>query len=337
MTPDQIVDLIYRAVLRRPPGPKGRENYVRLLAEGCSEVELVARLVQSREFASTQLVRMADIGRHRFDAYDPAKDPALAKYESAAFTSAVTDIRAPTLDRNRFRRAMDASLTETGATKAVGGDYLRFHRERFYEIDCAIENLLPRTGRNPTIMDFGLSMNSFIMRRLFPNVRLSIADRPAIRVPANKFHRVLPVDLLDDSLDSIDLGAKFDIIVFSEVIEHVLVHPARVVRFLLRHLTPSGWIILTTPNLFSRRKLQLISRRRSPLPPCPATYKRGDPPHLHVREYSMGEMLAMIEQAGGKIEAFFFSGCWDTPKMRETLPPDELGNMFFLFQRRAPD
>jgi 2-polyprenyl-3-methyl-5-hydroxy-6-metoxy-1,4-benzoquinol methylase len=332
--PEDLVGTLFRAVLRREPDASGRATYSRLLTEGRSEVELLTLLMKSREYSSKRLVPLTELAPKKFDEYDPATDPSIAEFVNLALVNATREIRMPSVDLKHFERVANDSVAETGDMAASQVEYLRTHRERFYEINCIISNLLQRLDHNISIMDFGLSVNSFIMRRLFPAVRLSVADRPAIRLPANKFHQTFVIDLLDDQLDSIDLNAKFDIIVFSEVLEHVLVHPTNVIKFLLKHLTPSGHIILTTPNLFSRGKLQLMSQRRTPLPPYPAIYKRVDAPHFHVREYCMGEMLSMIDEAGGNIEGFFFSGCWDSPTIREVTPSHELSNMCFIFCKR---
>jgi hypothetical protein len=123
---------------------------------------------------------------------------------------------------------------------------------------------------------------------------------------------------------------RFDIIVFSEVIEHVMVHPVRILKFLLKHLELGGCVVLTTPNVFSRGRLDLIRQRRSPLPPYPLEYRQTDAPHFHIREYSMSDMLEMIETAGGKSRAFFFSSCWDEDAGKH-IPVEELGNLFIVF------
>jgi len=109
-----------------------------------------------------------------------------------------------------------------------------------------------------------------------------------------------------------------------------LVHPVKIFKFLLKHLNRGGCVILTTPNIFSRGKLDLIRHRRSPLPPYPLEYTQKDAPHFHMREYSMTDMLEMIEAAGGKSRAFFFSPCWDEDSEKD-VPVEELGNLFIVF------
>src|SRR5262249_27276432 len=142
----------------------------RLLTEGRSEIELLTLLTESREFASNRLVPLTQLVSKNFDEYDPANDPAINKYTNPTLATAIREIRSPTVELKYFEHAAKESIAETGGMAASQVEYLRFHRERFYEINCIIANLLHRFDRVVKIMDFGLSINSFIMRRLFPTV-----------------------------------------------------------------------------------------------------------------------------------------------------------------------
>lgn len=55
-----------------------------------------------------------------------------------------------------------------------------------------------------------------------------------------------------DATSDIDLGERFDVVFVGDVIEHVE-NPANLLRFAKRHLTPSGRILVATPNPFSRK------------------------------------------------------------------------------------
>jgi hypothetical protein len=55
-TPDEIIDILYHATLRRPPDPIGRATYAALLRAGRSELELVKLLAGSAEFAANRLI-----------------------------------------------------------------------------------------------------------------------------------------------------------------------------------------------------------------------------------------------------------------------------------------
>lgn len=326
--PDEVVDILYRATLRRPPDESGLATYRALLSAGRSELDLVKALTNSPEFAAKRLIPVGDD-------YDIRADMNILKHSTEDVLRMTERLQKSSLDSDTFHEAALSALKGLEGNKAFHESqehYLNVHKDRFHELACAVGNLSEGFGHNVRILDFGYSINSLIMRGLFPEARISIADRPGIRVRMDRFDEIHTVDLHDDHLNETDLGKRFDIIVFSEVIEHLQVHPGNVVRFLLRHLTDGGYVVLTTPNLFGHNKLRLIGQRKSPLPPYPSMYGQADSPHFHFREYGMGEMLSMIEAAGGSISAFFFSGCWDNPTTRDAIPPHELGNLFLLFQ-----
>jgi len=327
--PEEIVDILYRATLRRPPDGQGRPVYEALLRAGRSELDLVKVLAGSPEFAAKKLVPVGED-------YDIRADQTIQKHATEDALRMTERIRKDVMARGIFHAAGVAALKEIEDNREFHESqekYLQVHEERFHELACAVGNLLEDFIRGARILDFGYSVNSLILHRLFPESRVAVADRPGVKIRSDRFDEIHTVDLLDDRLDEIDLERRFDIIVFSEVIEHLQMHPTNVARFLLRHLTDNGYVVLTTPNLFARSKLRLIGQRRSPLPPYPPTYGQADSPHFHVREYGMGEMLSMIEAAGGNVSAFFFSACWDRPETRDAIPPHELGNLFVVFQR----
>lgn len=323
----QAIELMYRAILRRAPDEAGLRVYADLLRNGRSPLDLIKLLCASPEFSAKSLVA-GNLGAAKIDDYDWQSDPEVSKYLTQDVTDLTKSIRNASLTAEHFDEVVAAECK-----KYPQEEYLRFHRRRFFELDSVVGNILALHSKPATILDFGLSINSFLMQSLFPDARVSVADRPQIRVPSDRFDGVYTVDLEDDKLIDVDFNVRFDIIVFCEVIEHLRMHPAKVIGFLVKHLTPTGHVILTTPNLYSRNKLHRIGLRRSPLPPYPASYTQAHGPHFHFREYSMKDMLSMIEEGGGRTAALFFSDCWDDAASRETLPREELGNLFLVFQR----
>jgi hypothetical protein len=192
--------------------------------------------------------------------------------------------------------------------------YLRVHMRRFWEIDSIINSLLAMKNRSSAeLLDIGFSINSIILSQLFPESHVHVADlayrcKRLRRTPG--ISRAFPLDLHSvDQNTSLDL--QFDIILFSEVLEHLLANPLKVARFLIRHLSDDGYLVLTTPNFFSRQKLLMMRQRINPQPAFPTGYKVGYSPGFHVREYCMSELLSLIEAAGGIPATFFFSACWD--------------------------
>lgn len=99
---------------------------------------------------------------------------------------------------------------------------------------------------------------------------------------------------------------------FAEVLEHLLVEPVALVRDLLSLLSPSGLLYLTTPNFFRPENMERFAAGCNPQPYYPGTAQNWDA-HYHHREYSMTELMDVVQQAGGVLAAAYFSDCWNRP------------------------
>jgi SAM-dependent methyltransferase len=212
-------------------------------------------------------------------------------------------------------------------------DYLAAHRVRFVELDNLTAALAAKGKMDaPKVLDVGMSINTLVLRELLPRASLVVFDRPGVVVPPNYPIGLYTGDLTDPGLDDLDLRERFDVILFAEVIEHLLADPVRVLRFFLRHLTPNGRLVVTTPNFFSRDNLNKMRARINPQPVFKPEYTRETASIHHVREYAMSELLEMGEAAGGWPVGFFYSDCWDTDP---EVPEEERLNLVVVLGQRA--
>lgn len=83
----------------------------------------------------------------------------------------------------------------------------------------------------------------------------------------------------------------FDLLICSEVIEHLTVEGKKVITGLMRVLKPEGWLILTTPNINSlKRLIQRITGKESEISqPGVSIY------FSHNHEYSIKELQTVID------------------------------------------
>jgi len=202
-----------------------------------------------------------------------------------------------------------------------GHDYVGFHARRMEEMLCF---LLRRHQHTPiaSLLDIGLSPFIQTYKRLLPEVSVTLADiwqhaEARLRdLGVDAFHRV---DLNRSAIAAQHggtLGATYDAIVFTEVIEHLLVDPLEAFTDLLALLQPGGCLFVSTPNFFSYGAVLRILERLNPQP----RYSRkegNDDTHYHLREYSLRELLEAAEQAGGKVLFYALSDCWDRDQLGE--------------------
>jgi SAM-dependent methyltransferase len=132
------------------------------------------------------------------------------------------------------------------------------------------------------------------------------------------------------------ITASYDVIVFAEVLEHLVVNPVELFSSMLGLLRPNGSIYLTTPNFFSRKHLEQIRNHENPQEVFPRTNGNWDA-HYHHREYGIKELLRFVDQAGGTPTGWYFSDCWDqTDPSAATLaklPASQRGNIVMTFTR----
>jgi 2-polyprenyl-3-methyl-5-hydroxy-6-metoxy-1,4-benzoquinol methylase len=130
----------------------------------------------------------------------------------------------------------------------------------------------------------------------------------------------------------------FDYIVCAEVLEHLIVNPVEFISSLLGLLRPSGYLYLTTPNFFSHGHLSQIEKREHPMPVYPRQGENKDH-HHHFREYSLKELVAFTQEAGGNVVESQYSDCWDDEEVKERLlrdHPDLSSNLVVVAQRALP-
>jgi 2-polyprenyl-3-methyl-5-hydroxy-6-metoxy-1,4-benzoquinol methylase len=140
-----------------------------------------------------------------------------------------------------------------------------------------------------------------------------------------------------------DAGRKFDVVIASEVIEHML-EPQTLLENAARHLHPGGMLLLTTPNgygyyEFSERHLNprylirsnnLLRRVLGKKP-----YKRGDSLD-HCQWFTMQRLLRMTRKAGFSLieqeNSDFITGSELDLQLASKLPYWLVSGWYFAFR-----
>lgn len=331
---ERFINLAYQHILGRQPDAQGREAYVDKLAAGkLQHADILKHLFGSEEFQAKSGV------------FNYSNHPAIQRYKEQCekqLEEALDSCRA--LSEDIYQRAW-AEVFESGKELVIGqAEYGRQHRRRFYELINAL--ILVTEGKpKPRLLEFGVSEFSQLYGQLRPGIQLDCADRPSdadyigfnaetsLRVSGGK--RFFAVDLnAGEAAISASLAAaqgQYDLVLFTEVLEHLTANPVDILRQLLALLAPGGTLYLSTPNFFRQSNLARMTRHDNPQEVYPAGDDNWDA-HHHHREYALLEMLEFIDQAGGRTRALQLSDCWDDPKPETTW---ERGNMVFLIAKKA--
>ncbi len=103
------------------------------------------------------------------------------------------------------------------------------------------------------------------------------------------------VDLEIDRWSEAAGVGRYDLVVFSEVIEHFNADPAHALHEINRTLRPGGWLVLTTVNVASVLGLRRLSVGEAPYAMANIHGHRGD---RHQREYAPLELQRLVAAHG---------------------------------------
>jgi SAM-dependent methyltransferase len=195
------------------------------------------------------------------------------------------------VDLNQYIRELEAAGTSPADLR-----YMRESTCRFRAILATIPN-----GPAPLrILDIGPTSFTVFLRRRFPQHEfwcVDLSDAARARYTAEQIeHRVC--DLNRDRLPLAD--EFFDLVIFTEVLEHLGIPPSRVLADIRRVLKPGGRLVLSVPNFAVLHKRIKLLLGRQVLPDPDRAFSGDGTGHLH--EYTRAEIKSLARRAGFRIE-----------------------------------
>jgi 2-polyprenyl-3-methyl-5-hydroxy-6-metoxy-1,4-benzoquinol methylase len=208
--------------------------------------------------------------------------------------------------RERFYRATDYDAIPGGRKKL---DFIFGLVERLRAARPGLKVLDVGCGNGP--LTFPIAALGVPVLGIDVNAASIERNRAANRYPNARF-AVVPGA-------SFDLGETFDLIICSEVLEH-LHEPQPLVDSIARHLAPGGTLMVTVPNGYGPRevlgRIEIFLRRRlgigRVIDPARRAFGMLDhatkcavhtsnPDQDHVQKFTTGEMRAVLAKAGLRV------------------------------------
>lgn len=197
--------------------------------------------------------------------------------------------------------AQEKKATSSSTAKS---EYAQQHSTRFKKLVNLVEGFLPE--KKVRILDVGRSELTYLLNKKYPNVTsLGFApeeDEGGHREQSDVSHIPhITYDLNQSDVTDLwpdEYAHTFDLIMFSETIEHLHVAPEYVLLFLRYLLKADGKIVVTTPNaasIYSRIRLLLGVHPFEKI----RFYKQNPG---HFREYTTREMRKIGKTAGLHID-----------------------------------
>jgi len=186
-----------------------------------------------------------------------------------------------------------------------------FEQEKTREITYVVDNryrfasvldLIPRRQASLRILDIGPSPFTLLLKRLYPHYAVYALDRTPWMLERC---RAAGIELrtcdLDDEQPPFDEG-MFDVVVFTEVLEHIFAPPSEVLQGVKRILRNDGKLILSVPNVAALHSRLRLLFGASPLGNPDRKMQKGRVHgHGHLHQYTMSEISAFAEGVGFRI------------------------------------
>ena len=123
--------------------------------------------------------------------------------------------------------------------------------------------------------------------------------RPGSSERTRREHETIMFNVEEDEFPFAD--NSFDVVVFCEVLEHLLMDPLAALREIHRVLAPGGILVLTTPNVSRLDNVAAMLDGRNLYDP----YSGFGPYGRHNREYTLHDLHRLLGFAGFEVEVSF--------------------------------
>lgn len=180
--------------------------------------------------------------------------------------------------------------------------YVRWHFRRLADtLHHAVLREAPPGGR---ILDLGAGPYSLALLRHRYHGTVDYTDRDpqptTLRLPGGEVLNSAPRRYHLAPGEPPPEREAYDLVIFTEMIEHMKFDPAEALEVIRQSLKPGGKLVLTTPNLTAWKKIWRLMLGGHPYDSILVT---GDPgPWEHAREYSPTELRGLLRAGGYAVQ-----------------------------------
>jgi SAM-dependent methyltransferase len=208
--------------------------------------------------------------------------------------------------------------------------YLRDGWERMQVVLRLLEELRPRGVRRVLELGSNPYVLTLLMKRRF-DFELELANYFGESLDGASFTHVAELDgqRLEFPFSHFNIeeatfpyeDARFDCVLFCEILEHLLLSPDRAVAEMARVVRPGGFLVISTPNATRLTNLYFLLLGRN----IYDGYSANGPYGRHNREYTLAEVRDLMDRHGFDL---------DRSEVRNIQP---LARRFTYLQKLRPD
>jgi SAM-dependent methyltransferase len=172
-------------------------------------------------------------------------------------------------------------------------------KHRFKDILASI----PSSSKPIKLLDIGTTPFTFFIKDIYPHYEVSTIDLTNLAEDSCKARGII-FKVHDMAEQPVPFETDyFDIVIFTEVLEHLFTPPSEVLMEINRIIKPGGTLIFSVPNMAALIKRIRLLFGMSPLPHPDEQMKKGwIHGYGHPREYTMKECTAILESCSFRIQ-----------------------------------
>lgn len=199
--------------------------------------------------------------------------------------------------RAGFARWQEAQPERSRILDSEAIAYVGYHAERYARLLSLIDELAAavRPPDRLRILDIGPNIQTELLREAHPGAVVDTLGftHPAIPPRGHERHIEFDLNRLNTPGRSPQLAAVYDVVILAEVVEHLHISLATVLRCVAGWLRSPGHVVVQTPNGAALHKRIRLLLGRSPVEPPRET--PGNPGHFH--EYTLAELRDQVAAA----------------------------------------
>lgn len=192
---------------------------------------------------------------------------------------------------NSLRGTCEERTAYLGLDKDREIAYMKNHKYRFKHVLASI----PRSSSPIRLLDIGTTPFTLFIKNVYPHYEVSALDLTDLLEQRCKAVKIQfkTCEVGEQSLPFED--NYFDVVIFTEVLEHLFAPPNEVLKEIRRVIRHGGKLIFSVPNLVALLKRIKIVLGISPFAPADKRMKKQTHGYGHLTEYTMTEIASILE------------------------------------------
>ena len=211
-------------------------------------------------------------------------------------------------------------LRNSIVTPEATNELLQYIEDAFFRLLMTLE-ITPDGVAGESCLELGSNpyFMTLLLKRFRPNYNISLAnyfgtdEKQITQVIQNMKYgerHVFESKLFNVERDPFPYASgTFSLVLFCEIIEHLVEDPIKALEEIHRVLKPNGLLIMTTPNVCRASNLEKLAKGMNIYDP----YSRHGIYGRHNREYTVQEVRELLANTGFVVERFLLCGLINFP------------------------